>query len=73
MMIDVIKIFDFNFIIVNSENSNSNSKNSKNLKNSENSQNSVDFKKFEKFITDLFNEFTFMITSISFFSILLIR
>ena len=47
MMIDVIKIFDFNFIIVNSKDSDSDSKNSKNLKNSENLQNSVDFKKFK--------------------------
>ena len=54
MIIDIIKIFDFNFIIVNSKNSNSNSKNSKNLKNLKNSQNSIDFKKFEKFIIDLF-------------------
>ena len=57
MMIDVIKIFEINFIIINSKNSDSNSKNLKNLKNSENSknsQNSIDFKKFEKFIIDLF-------------------
>ena len=54
MMIDVIEVFGFNFIIVDSENSDSDSENSKNSKNSENSQNSVDFKKFEKFMTDLF-------------------
>ena len=57
MMIDVIRIFDFNFMIVDSESSDSDLKNSKNLKNSinsKNSQNLIDFKKFEKFMTDLF-------------------
>ena len=51
MMIDVIEVFGFNFIIVDSENSDSDSENSKNSKNSENS---VDFKEFEEFMTDLF-------------------
>ena len=56
-MIDVIEVFGFNFIVIDSANSDSdskNSKNSKNSENSENSQNSVDFKKSEKFMTDLF-------------------
>ena len=59
MIIDVIEIFDFNFIIVSLKDSDSDSKNSKNLKNSKNSknlQNSIDFKKFEKFIIDLFQQ-----------------
>ena len=76
MMIDVIKIFDFNFIIVNSKNSDSNSKNSKNLKNlknSENSQHSIDFKKFEKFIIDLFQRIYIYDYVDFFFSILSIR
>ena len=68
-MIDVIGVFGFNFIIVNSEDSGSNSENSKNSENSEGSQSSVDFKKFEKFIADLFSESTFITTSIFFFSI----
>ena len=68
-MIDVIEIFDSNFITVDSKNPDRDPENSKNSKNSKNSQNSVDSKKFEEFITDLFNESTFMITSIFFFSI----
>ena len=59
IVIDVIKIFHFNFIIINSAGSDSDSENSENLKNSENSknsQNSIDFKKFEKFMTDLFQQ-----------------
>ena len=56
VVIDVIGIFGFNFIIINSANSGSDSEDSKNSKNSENSedsQSSVDFKKSEKFMTDL--------------------
>ena len=69
MMIDVIEIFDSNFIIVGSEGSDPGSKNPKNSENSENSQSSVDSKGFEEFITDLPNKSTFMITSVFFFSI----
>ena len=50
MMIDVIGVFDSNFIIVGSEDSGPDPENSEN---SENSKDSVDFKKFEKFMTDL--------------------
>ena len=76
MMIDVIGIFGFNFIIVDSENLDSdskNSKNSKNSENSENSQNSVDFKKSEKFMTDLFQRVYIYDYVDFFFSILSIR
>ena len=76
MMIDVIEVFDFNFIIVDSENSDADSKNSKNSKNpenSKNSQNSVDFKKFEKFITDLFQRIYIYDYVDFFFSVLSIR
>ena len=51
MMVDVIEIFGFNFLIVNSESPGSDSEGSED---SENSKNSVDFKKFEKFMIDLF-------------------
>ena len=63
MMIDVIEIFDSNFITVNSEGPGLDSENSKN------SQNSVDPKEFEESITDLFSESTSMITPTFFFSI----
>ena len=56
-MIKVIKVFDFNFIIIDSANPDSDSENSENSEdseNSKNSQNSIDFKKFEEFMTDLF-------------------
>ena len=54
IVIDVIKIFDFNFIIIDSAGPDSDSENSENSENSKNSQSSIDFKKFEKFMTDLF-------------------
>ena len=69
IVVDVIEVFDSNFITVGSEGLGSDPESSEDSEGSEDSQNSIDFKKFEKFITDLSNEFTFMITSVFFFPI----